>query len=114
MSKCFKEVARVPVCVEKGKKYQVELVGNEVVISKEIVVPMWKDITKQCYLEFVDSHHCDGRYIAIFYNHQVKGVVTVIKVAVVGLAGIQAQHGFMVEKPDHAWTSFAISMKVRR
>jgi len=114
MSKQFVEVARVPVCIEKGKKYQVELDGNEVVISKEKQVPEWKNITKQCHIEFVDSRHCDGRYIAILYTHRVKGVVVVSRVAVVGMAGIQAQHGFMVEKPAHAWTSFAISMKVRR
>lgn len=114
MTKEFVEVARVPVCIEKGKKYQVELDGNEVVISKEKQVPEWKNITKQCHIEFVDSRHCDGCYILITYNHRVNGKVVTSRVAVVGMAGIQTQHGFMVEKPNHAYTSFAISMKVRR
>jgi len=108
MAKCFREVARVPVCIEKGKKYQVELVENEVVISKETAVPMWINVTKSCYLVFRDSQHCDGRYIAVIH----KGYGCDEKLAaVIGKAGIQPQHDFKVEKPAGAYTSFKVYRK---
>ena len=107
MSKCFKEVARVPVCLEKGRKYQVELVGNEVVISKETTSPMWTDVTKCCHLEFINSQHCDGRYIAVIY----KAGRDEKRAAIIGKAGIQPQHDFKVEKPAGAYTSFKVYMK---
>lgn len=110
MDKNFKEVTRIPICLEHGRKYQVEIQGNEVVISKEVGwETVWEDVTKSCHLEFRDSRHCDGRYIAIMY-----GVVNPVRVAVVGTAGIQTQSGFKVEKPARAQTSFSIFKKTRR
>jgi len=103
MVKKFKEVTRVPICLEKDVKYQVEIQGNEVVISKEFSEPEWTDITKGCSLVFKESQHCDGNYIAIMYMGS--------KVAVIGTAGIQPQHGFKVEKPAGAFTSFTIYKK---
>jgi len=105
-TKPFREVTRIPICLEKGRKYQVEIQGNEVVISKEVE---WKDVTKSCYLEFRDSQHCNGRYIAIWYKD---GRVNKM-VAVIGFAGIQVQSGFRVEKPSGAFTSFRILKKNR-
>lgn len=101
----FREVTRIPICLEKGKKYQVEIQGNEVVISKEAE---WKDITKSCYLELRDSHHCNGRYIAIMHKD-----INIKTAAVIGAAGIQAQHGFKVEKAYGAYTSFRVLKKNR-
>lgn len=100
----YKEVTRIPICLEKGRKYQVEIQGNEVVVSKETAR---EDITKSCYLEFRDSRHCDGRYIAVIQ----KGTNRLI--AIIGMKGIQAQHGFIVEKPAGAFTSFKILEKCR-
>lgn len=100
MTECFEEVTRIPICLEKGKKYQVEIQGNDVVISKEA---KWRDITKSCYLEFRDSQHCSGRYIAVMYSNKM--------VAVIGTASIQVQHGFKVEKPSGAYTSFRVLKK---
>jgi len=108
MAKCFKEVTRIPICLEIGKTYQVELQGNEIVVSKEVKEPVWADITKSCYLEFRDSQHCNGRYIAVMYEDKDLKLA-----AVIGTAGIQVQHGFKVEKPSGAYTSFRILKKSR-
>jgi len=104
--KCFKEVTRVPICLEKGRKYRVEIQGNEVVISKEVE---WKDITKSCYLEFRDSKHCNGLYIAIMCKDKYYDRL----VAVAGVAGIEVRGGFKVEKPPGASTSFRILKRTR-
>ncbi len=91
------EVTRIPICIEKGRKYHVKIQDNEIVISMEAA---WEDITKSCQLEFRDSQHCNGRYMVITHDHKW--------VAIIGTAGIQAQHGFKVEKPAGAWTSFRV------
>lgn len=111
MDRNLREVTRIPICcLEKGRKYQVEIQGNEVVISKEVGwETVWEDITKSCYLDFRDSRHCDGRYIAVMY----KGKFGILLAAVIGTQGIQTQHGFKVEEPARAHTSFNIFRKTR-
>lgn len=98
------------VTLERGEKYQVELRGNEVIVSKVIVSKVimsketeWEDVTKSCCLEFRSSQHCNGRYIAVMYGNKMA--------AVIGTAGIQSQKGFSVKKPSGAYTSFQVLRK---
>lgn len=102
MSGEFEEVARMPICLEKGKKYQVEIQGNEVVISKR---SEWEDITAECILDFRYSCHCSGRYIAVMHIGKLA--------AVIGYRGIQSQSGFKVDMPPGASMSFRILKKNR-
>jgi len=106
MAENFEEVTRIPVYIEKGKKYRVEIQGSEVVISKE---SGWKDITKSCHLEFRDSQHCDGRYIAIV-NRDYIGTERLV--VVIGTQGLVAQKGYKIEKAPMAFTSFKVFKKV--
>jgi len=99
------EITRIPIHLEKDIKYQVEIQGNEVVISKEVKEPRWVDITKLCHLEFRYSQHCDGRYIAIIYRETNKQAV------IIGMNGITAQKGLKIEKAPMAFTSFKIYKK---
>lgn len=108
MVKSFTEVARVPVHLERGEKYQVELIGNNVVISKESRAPEWEDVTRSCYLEFRDSQHCSGRYIVVMHYGEERR-----QAAIIGTAGIQVQHDFKIEKPAGAYTSFKIYRKIK-
>ncbi len=98
----FKEVSRIPICLEKGKKYQVEIQGNEVVISKEIVKPKRRDITNACTVEFRSSKHSDGNYVAIL----LAGVRS--PVAIIGIRGVVVKEGYKVEKAYGASLSFRI------
>lgn len=106
MGEDCKEVIRIPMRFERGERYQVEIQGSEVVISRKVEKPEWVDITKSCYLEFRDSCHCNGRYIAVMHKANIGRPV-----AIIGMAGIHAQHGFKVEKPTGAYTSFRILKK---
>lgn len=100
MSEEYEEVARMPICLERGGKYQVEIQGNEVVVSKK---SEWEDVTDECTLDFRRSCHNSGRYITV--NHEDK------KVAVIGYHGICAQRGFRAEIPPGASVSFRILKK---
>lgn len=109
MMEGYKEVTRVPICLEKGREYRVAVEGHEVVISKKMSPEkVWEDITKDCYLKFRDSQHSNGRYIAVMRKGTDKPV------AIIGIAGIQAQHNISVVKPPGAYTSFRILEKTRR
>jgi len=106
VGKNFKEVVRVPICLERGREYRVAIEGNEVVISKKMSPEkVWEDITRTCYIEFRDSRHCNGRYIAV----KQKGTDKLV--AVIGMRGIQAQHNISIVKPTGAFTSFRILKK---
>lgn len=108
MTKRFEEVARVPFCFEEGRKYQIEAQGNQILVSREVEEPEWKDITKSCYLEFRDSQHSDGRYIAIIHKDKVEHVA-----AVIGIKGIVTQHGYRIERAECASVSFNVYVRVK-
>lgn len=116
MANNFREVKRIPVCLGSGTKYQVEIVGNEVVISEEVKPREWEDITHACHLEYRESQHCDGRYIAVIYvASRFHGTCLVpMWAAVIGTKGIVAQKGFKVEPAEGAYTSFKIFRKCSR
>lgn len=111
MIKKMVEVVRVPVCVEKGKKYQVELIGNEVAISKEVKVGDWLKVTNDCVLDFRYSQHSSSCYIAIIdlngHSCNAQGKLA----AVIGMKGIQPQADYKVEIPTGASMSFVIYKK---
>ena len=99
----FEEVSRLPGCLEKGKKYQIEIQGNDVVICKETE---WIDVTKSCHLVFRQSRHSNGGYVAVMY-----GAKDNVTAAIIGVLGIKAYHNFKIVKATGAWTSFNVLMR---
>ena len=97
-----KEVA----CKDAEGTYRVRAEDGKLVIEK--MVGDWEDVTKSCRLEFRDSHHCDGRYIAVIFRSHITGDRTAV---VIGIKGVVAQKGFKVEPAPMAYTSFKIFRK---
>lgn len=101
------ERVKVLNCPDLEGEYRVRAEDSDschrsiLVVEKK--VEAWKDVTRACRLEFRDSRHCDGRYIAVIHCGD--------QAAIIGIQGIVAQKGFKVEKAPMAYTSFKVFKK---